>query len=338
MSGNVIKPNKMARALLPVVFVIFCALSIFRFKDKLSDFDTTFMLRKFTYKLTMNFRFFVLKDKFYNETYTKDHHWLSYINNISLDDFQNVIPFTSEELQKIQNNLDNVAAELDQMGIKFYVIIPPNKNTVYPEYLLPEIPIFADQSRLSQLIDFQREHGTVKVIDVRERLNELKRNELVYYETDTHWNPRGTYEGYRAMIEAIQKDFPTIKPIELNDCKISKAKTMPGDLSDMSGWLNIHSTYDVITPNIKDQVTSRTEYIDGIRYVFFENIVSDLPKAFIFRDSFFSSEPFLQYNFRELTAISSYKIDMDLIRSEKPDVIILLMTERSLHALLWFPN
>ena len=29
---------------------------------------------------------------------------------------------------------------------------------------------------------------------------------------------------------------------------------------------------------------------------------------------------------------------MDLIREEKPDVVILLMTERSLHALLWFPT
>lgn len=330
--------NIVARALLPAIFIVFCAFSIVGFKDKLSEFDTSFMLRKFAYQFTMNFRFFALKDRFYNETYTKDHQWLSFINDISLNDFQNVIPFTSEELQKIQNNLDNLNSELNKMNIKFYVIVPPNKNTIYPEYLLPEIPILGDQSRLSQLIEFQREHGTVKIIDVRDRLNELKQKELIYYETDTHWNPRGTYEGYRALIGAIQEDFPIIEPIELEACNISNDHKLPGDLGDMSGWLDIYSTFDIILPSVAAQVTSREEIIDGVNYIYFENNISDLPKAIIYRDSFFSSQPYLPYNFRELTAIFSYRIDMDLIREEKPDVVILLMTERSLHALTWFPN
>ena len=147
--------NIVARALLPAIFFVFCAFSIVGFKDKLSEFDTSFMLRKFAYQFTMNFRFFALKDRFYNETYTKDHQWLSFINDISLNDFQNVIPFTSEELQKFRITLIT-NSELNKMNIKFYVIVPPNKNTIYPEYLLPD-SILGDQSRLSQLIEFQRD-------------------------------------------------------------------------------------------------------------------------------------------------------------------------------------
>jgi hypothetical protein len=335
MNENRYLSNKVARALLPIIFIIFCALSIIGFKEKLSEFDTSFMLRRFTYKFTMNLRFFVLKDRFYNNTYTKDHKWLSFINVLSLDDYQNVIPFTTEELQRIQNNLDNLNDELNKMGIKFYVIMPPNKNTIYPEYLLPEIPILSEKSRLSQLIEFQRENGSVKIIDVRKRLNELKHSELIYYETDTHWNPRGAYEGYRALIEVIQDEFPTVIPIELDACTITKDQKWMGDLSRMSGWLEAYSTFDEIEPFPNDQSSKRIETIDEIQYTYFENNYSDLPKAIIYRDSFFTAiQPYLAQNFRELIDIWSYQIDMDLIREEKPDIVIFLITERSLQVLL----
>lgn len=303
------------------------------------DFDSTFSFRKLAYTIAMNVRFFVIKDNFFNEVYTRDHYWLSHINNLSLDDYQNVTPLTTEELQKIQINLDNLQAELTKMGIKFYVIMPPNKNTIYPEYLTPEIPVIGNQSRLSQLLEYQLDHGSVKIIDIRERLNRVKQAERVYYETDTHWNPRGAFEGYRALIETIQKDFPSVKPLDLEDCQITKAQKWQGDLSRMSGWLNAYSTYDAIIPPSNPKSTVRKEKIDDVQYTYFENESPELPKAIIFRDSFFTvMQPFMAQNFSELIDIWTYKVDFDLIEQEKPDIVIFLMTERIIQRLLWFPN
>lgn len=333
------KKKKISLMILPVLFIVFCVLSLIGFKGKLSEFDTNFVTRKLSYTIAMNFRFFVLEDNFYNEVYTRDHNWLSHINNTSLDDFQNVNPLTAEELQRIQRNLDSFQAELKKMGIEFYIIMPPNKNTIYPEYLKPEIPVIGNKSRLSQLIDYQLENGSVKVIDIRERMNQLKQEETVYYETDTHWNPRGAYEGYRALIEVIQQDFPNVKPITLEDCEITEAQKWQGDLSRMSGWLEAYSTFDQILPPSNTKSTLRTETIDGVKYAYFENDSPELPKAIIYRDSFFTvMQPYLAQNFRELIDIWTYKIDLNLIREEKPDIVIFLMTERIIQRLIWFPN
>lgn len=331
--------KKIGKFILPVIFLAFCVSSLFGFKGKLSEFDTTFGIRKITYTAVMNFRFFFLKDNFFNEVYTRDHHWLSHINDISLDDYQNVIPLTPDELNQIQINLDNFQTELTKMGIKFYFIMPPNKNTIYPEYLIPEIPVIGDKSRLSQLVEYQRENGIVKVIDIRDRLNNLKQEELIYYQTDTHWNPRGAYEGYIALIETIQKDFPSVEPVSLEDCQITKTQKWQGDLSRMSGWLEAHSTYDSILPPSTTNNTVRSEKIDDVQYAYFENESTELPTAIIYRDSFFTvMQPFLAQNFRELIDIWTYEIDLDLVKEINPDIVIFLMTERIIQRLLWFPN
>jgi hypothetical protein len=333
------KSYMIGKMILPIFFAILCISSIFGFKGTLSEFDATFGLRKITYTAVMNFRFFFLKDNFFNEVYTKDHRWLSHINDISLGDYQNVIPLTPDELNQIQTNLDNFQAELTKMGIKFYFIMPPNKNTIYPEYLTPGIPVIGDKSRLSQLVEYQRENGSVKVIDIRDRLNNLKQEELIYYQTDTHWNQRGAYEGYRALIEAIQEDFPNINPIVLENCEITEAQQLQGDLSNMSGWLEAYSTYDKITPPSRANSIVRQEKVNDIQYAYFENDVPELPKAVIYRDSFFTAmQPYLTQNFRELIDIWTYKVDLNLIEQEKPDIVIFLMTERIIQRLVWFPN
>lgn len=331
--------KNIGQMILPVLFVFFCLSNFIGYKGQLSEFDTTFGLRKLTYTIAMNFRFFVMKDNFFNEVYTRDHKWLSHINDLSLDDYQNVTPLTTEDLQRIQTNLDGFEAELKKLGIKFYVIMPPNKNTIYPEYLAPEIPVIGNTSRLSQLLDYQLENGSVKVIDVRDRLNDVKLEELVYYETDTHWNPRGAYEGYRTLIEAIQQDFPDILPVALEDCEITEAQQLQGDLSKMSGWLEAYSTYDAILPLFSKDGAVKKEIIDDVQYAYYENDSPELPKAIIYRDSFFTvMQPFLVQNFDELIDIWTYKVDLDLIEREKPDIVIFLMTERIIQRLVWFPN
>lgn len=331
--------KKILQFIFPSLFIFVCFSSLLGFKGELKDFDTAFGIRKLTYTIAMNFRFFVLKDNLFNEVYTRDNYWLSHTNDLSLDDYQNAIPLTSEELELIQNNLDVFEAELAKIGVKFYVIMPPNKNTIYPEYLSPEIPVIGEKSRLSQLIEFQRENGSVKVIDIRDRLNEIKQEETIYYETDTHWNPRGAYEGYRAIIEVIQKDFPDLIPVKLEDCVITESQKTQGDLSQMSGWLEAYSVFDAITPPSNPDSTVRKEKINDVQYAFFENNSPKLPKAIIFRDSFFTAmQPFLAQNFSELIDVWAYKVDFGLIEKERPDVVIFLMTERIIQRLVWFPN
>lgn len=326
-------------AILPTAICILCIFNFIGYKGKLTEFDSKFRLRKPTYTLAMNSRFLFLKDNFFNDTYTRDHKWLMYIDDLSLGDHQNTIPLTPDELQRIQTNLDNFQTQLAKMGIKFYIIMPPNKNTIYPEYLTPEIPIIGDESRLSQLIDYQREHGSVKVIDIRDRLNEIKQEEIIYYETDTHWNPRGAFEGYRALIEVIRTDFPIVTPIGLEECDITPDQNFHGGLSEISGWIKAYSKFDEIVPKERVNNVVSKEKIGDVRFAIFENDSVELPSAIIYRDSFFTAmQPYLAQNFSKLIDVWTYKIDLNLIREESPDIVIFLMTERIIQRLIWFPN
>lgn len=126
------------------------------------------------------------------------------------------------------------------MDNKFCVIMPYNKNAIYPEYLTPEIPVIRDKSRLSQLIEYQLENGLEKVVDIRELIGQIKQGETVYYKTDTYWNPSGEYEGYRALIEVIKEDFPIVTSIGLEECDITPDQKFHGSLRGKSGWIKIY--------------------------------------------------------------------------------------------------
>ena len=137
----------------------------------------------------------------------------------------------------------------------------------------------------------------------------------------------------------IQKDYPNVKPVELEDCVINEAQEFQGDLSKMAGWLDAYSTYDAITPPSNPKSTVRREKIGDVPYVYFENESPELPNAIIFRDSFFTvMQPFLAQNFNELIDVKAYIVDLEWIEQEKPDIVIFLMTERIIQRLTWFPN
>jgi len=325
--------------------LIFLAGILFTWKNGIQDFqnfEKHFSGRATLIKTFSNIRFFLLRDTIFSSVLVDRQNtqqpWLVYTGEMSLDDYQNTIPFTKEQLATIQKKLDQLQSRLNERNIKFYLVITPSKNTIYPEFFPSEIPIIGTESRLDQLIKYQKNFGQLQIIDLRDALFLTKQTNSVYYATDSHWNEYGAYIGYYQIASDLQADFPEIQPFDIDDYELVHEEFETGDLSKMLGQLKLSEGVISFHPTYQSQVSSFDTSIDGKDYVITTQPDSHLPTVVVFRDSFFTALiPYLSEHFSRAVYVWSFDYDEDLIEKEKPDIVIIECNERYIHYLLNLP-
>jgi alginate O-acetyltransferase complex protein AlgJ len=259
--------------------------------------------------------------------------WLLYTGEGNLDDYQNAHPFSATELEDIGDKLGAVQQWMDEKGITFFVVVAPNKETIYPEFVPDEINKIGDQSRLEQLAAFLKSSShPVKLLDVRPALLARKEEFQLYYRTDSHWNDYGAYFASAEILKAVEEKFPEVRVAGIEDYRIEKgdvsgdlARMLPMEplLSETTVWLHRYPDSQVRFPEKTDRVITISEADNP-----------NLPRAVIFRDSFANQlEPFLSEGFSRAVYPWSFTIDQDLINREQADVVIVEIAERYLHLL-----
>ncbi|MFH0785734.1 MAG: hypothetical protein V2B20_27820, partial [Pseudomonadota bacterium] len=103
---------------------------------------------------------------------------------------------------------------LQELGGNYLVAVAPNKESVYPEFLPERIRSRAGTTMLEA---FKARMGSSAMadhfLDLGEALVKAKANGRTYFKTDTHWNERGAYFAYRAIIERIRHWYPEVMPL-----------------------------------------------------------------------------------------------------------------------------
>lgn len=287
----------------------------------------------------MNIKFIVLKDNFYsNIMFTSNHRWLNYTGESSIDDSQNAIPFSDDELVKIHAKLLDLNQNLSTRGIIFYLIIPPNKNTIYPDDLDRIAPKKSTKSRLDQLIEYERLHSGVDVIDIRPELLAAKKTHQVFFSTDTHWNDYGSWVAYTKIINAISKDFVNVVASPIEYFNIGK-RTYSGDLAKKSGNLIIEETTQTYSLQNPRNVKHENLVLDnGVKVIRSYIDDPDLPVALIFRDSFYTNlHKYISQHFSNTVCLWSFVFDYDQVEKINPDLVMVEITERYINQLLKLP-
>ena len=282
---------------------------------------------------------YYLGDTLFDVTLAARSHWFVYIGEKSLDDYQNTQPYSPQDIAYIQDNLDRLSGFLTSNGIDFIVIIPPNKNTIYPQYMPSQIPIIGSQSRLDQLIAYEKDHGTFKVMDLRSDLLEAGKKYQTYYSCGTHWNDYGAFIAYRDLMTSLEKDYPRLAPRGLNEYRMVDGL---GDVGLMDLAHLDHSACSGINlvPLFKRQVVigqstiptgdTANDFTSPLEITTL-NADSSLPRLLMYRDSFATALiPFLSDNFSQAVYMNSYYKDelYSDVALEKPDVVIVEFTER----------
>jgi len=293
-------------------------------------YNTYFPIRDRLIRLDYDIRLNILHEVVFDNVLVGRQGWLYLTDEDNLDYYQHASPFSQGQLAHIQQKLDQVNARLAAQGIEFIVIVSPNKESIYPEFLPDGIHQINLRSQMDQLVDFMDENGQTRIIDLRRLLLDAKNSGQVYNRTDTHWNEPGAYLVYRKILDSLGGRFPTVKAYPPGDFALSN-ETLRGDLSHMLPLTKLFVEQSIaITPKFERK--ARMLQYDPNGTTITEIADATLPKAVIFRDSFFNSLlPFFSEHFRRAVYVHSFEVNEDLVLKEKPDVVILEIAERYLN-------
>lgn len=222
--------------------------------------------------------------------------------------------------------LARLAALADGIGARLLVLVPPDAHAVHAE-ALPEGFALARPTvgeRFSALFG-----DAVEVLHPLERLREARGATDPYRRTDSHWSAPGAYAAYRDLMGRLAGlGAHVVPPEEVLYAWAEEA----GDLGAVSRPARRAETPRPVlaAPRARcvlDRMNHRRHALKIMK-------VDDpaLPRAVVLRDSFVTEmAPFLAEGFRRTVLVGSEALGfLDLVREERPDVVIVERAERGL--------
>lgn len=253
--------------------------------------------------------------------------------NRVIDQHRGLLPLSADSARYIANHLVQRQQALAQQGVRLYVLIAPDSHTIYPEHLPDHLQPAPGPTRLDVLKQAMNQ-TPVPFVDIRDTLRAAKQEHIVYYQTDTHWNDYGTLVGCAALLDRIRQDNPVRAPIQLSDFTIDKQRGGGGDLVTM---LTVQQeqkdpVFYYIVPKANRtarQTASIPNPASGFASLRF--VGPGVGKLLVIGDSFsHSMMPFLAGYFRESYFVRDSKLDANLVKTERPDVVVIEVVERNI--------
>lgn len=170
--------------------------------------------------------------------------WLFYKSKTDGDpiaDYEGTNRYSEDRMKVISENIRKTQNALADKGIKFAVMIAPNKENIYSEYM-PDQYLHDPVSSTDLLIAYLQKSQNPAVSPKRDLLDHHLKRQL-YYSYDTHWNQLGAYIGVYNVL-----DFWDIKIPKFQECKIAQ-KPLKGNYhycgeDDLAGMIGLLSSFD----------------------------------------------------------------------------------------------
>jgi alginate O-acetyltransferase complex protein AlgJ len=218
-------------------------------------------------------------------------------------------------------------------GVRYLVVIVPEKSSVYPEFLPPAHrrpvgPTAADL--LTDGPDFP-------LLNLDPVLRAAKRAGPVYFRTDTHWNATGGAAALGAIVPQMQRWCPAVPPAGASltaECRFRR-----GDLArllGLNGWLSEPAPV-ALSPRsarlVKEPSVARPELRDppDFQPQLWATDRPELPAVILFHDSFGDALiPGLADCCRRLICLPTWSFDTTAIEHYRPQLVIQEIAERAL--------
>jgi hypothetical protein len=264
------------------------------------------------------------------------HDWLYLKQNFGWESMRSEKPLSAREAEGWRRSLKGAQSWLAKRDIPFLFVIVPSKETIYPEHLPASAPRARSQSRLDEILGLLEGTG-VNYLELRTPLFEARNHALLYDPIDSHWNGRGATIGAELIMKRAAELLQRPTSFADLDSKLSPRPSW----ADMPLILSLDCCVTVpsveLMPN--QPRARRIEPPESVREptrkqqtrMVFEVADDSLPTALILRDSFSEGYmPTLSEKFRRTTWLWTHELDMRLVEQEKPDIVIVEMTERFL--------
>jgi len=327
----------------PTFFVIFVLLILFSqlfVPDfTLNDISENYLWRKSLIKIFNNFKYKVGDKVFANAVIGKDG-WLYFTGDMSIQDYQKTSVISIGNVKRITQILNQFKKITDQYGGTVLLVIPPDKSTVYPQYMPDEIPVIGQISSLDRLVDYMNKNGNVEVLDLRSTLESASKSREIYYRTDSHWNCYGAFYGYEAILSELAVSYPHIAHYSLGDFELISSRHSLLDIAALMGLsLNEEDEMSVI-PKFKNRISvvpmaGMGSMGESLRSVTNMDAESS-PDVMIFHDSFYTAclDQFMEPTFRSTVSLhygdAQLTNYLDMVAAQKPDIVIVEFVERQM--------
>ncbi|MCG8589212.1 MAG: hypothetical protein MJE66_07970, partial [Proteobacteria bacterium] len=137
--------------------------------------------------------------------------WLFLGRHFMGPDYPNRRPLEPAVRRRWQLALETRRDWLAQRGIRYLIVLVPDKHTIYPEHLPPDLRASSPHSRTDELLEHLDRESDLTVVDLRPALRAAKIREAVYTPIDSHWNDPGVYAGYRAVMKELRAWYPGLR-------------------------------------------------------------------------------------------------------------------------------
>ncbi|SRR6266542_3181403 len=324
--------NKTYSRVFAIVFFAILLLQLLGSNLNLKAISDHFLWRMELVKEFSDFRFWV-GDRIFNNGMVGKDGWLFYSGDFSVNDYQKTAPVAVNRLKELAKILNLLDERTSQYGGTLLVVIPPDKNTIYPQYMPDQLPVIGQTSRLDQLMEYLRKNTKIDVLDLRPVLADVSRSSQIYYKADAHWNCLGAYYASHEIISEISKLHPEIQTHSLADFQIGSTLDTSLDISTAMG-LGLREETVTLTPKFTTGSITHALYKENELIQVAVNSQAGLPNAIILHDSFYNEclDQFLEPQFDKTISthyatalLSDY---LKLIDTEKPNIVIIEFAER----------
>lgn len=253
--------------------------------------------------------------------------WLYYTDGgLIQEDIRRLNPLSQEDLADICQ-AQRRSVELAAMhGVDYRILIAPDKQSVYAEYLPLNTQPGPGPSRMEQMIAALEADGA-PVLPVLPALIAAKSNGEQYYRGDTHWNQAGGYTAYRAIMDVLMPAYPNLYLLSEEQGR-PYTTSFDGDLSGMVGLADTgYDTIHALAFPVNSKKTDLGEEFGVESYV--NPVCSDAPTMLLRCDSFGGNLiPYLRESVSVLYVTNSETLTTSMLAELKPDIFIAEIVER----------
>ncbi|WP_242049706.1 alginate O-acetyltransferase AlgX-related protein [Brachyspira aalborgi] len=274
---------------------------------------------------------FVFKNVFNRIVFLGKEKWLFHKWN-------NTYSFNEEELETAKNNLIHFRDELKKNNIDFILLICPDKQLVYPEYVPNYIKGKLPNNGTEIFVEYIKNNTDIKVVYPKEELLKYKDKYQLYYKYDAHWNTLGAYIEYTQLMKSLNLYIDNIDNVDI--------KTFDGNQSynlgihqynDMAYLLSLSSLKyynDDKTYIISNYITKNYEtnyFISWDNFSFNSKSYKSKNNIMIMRDSYaMGMLDYIATEFKQSEFIHIDSFKNENITEYKPDIVVFESVERFL--------
>jgi len=275
-------------------------------------------------------------------------NWYFFTGNEMLKDFTGRDLKNSDDLKRWIDSFREKKKWLEERGIRYLFLVPPNKISVYSEFVGEQWVKNRGMSKLAQIKSSLTAADSSSFLDLTPALLKENHLDILYYKSDTHWTSYGAFLAYQAIADTIESMFPGVRfkrdfamtPTITRRCEVKNSNC--GDLTGMLlDYESFEESYREFLPFPRcAQKQPLTYELSNLtkshnQSYFQTSCQHGQLKAVVFRDSFFGDlEPYFSENFKEVIYLwKGYDQNniKELLSTFEPDIIIEEQVERVLY-------